>query len=98
MVVSVDVPVKMLRCRNSGAFLDATVMPVGQFVERVISLHSFSLHGQSAHTGEISAIHSSLLAESMLGMNWILYRPDNGDGAVLECRLCFLGTPVPLPL
>lgn len=72
-------------------------MPAGQFVERVISLHSFSLHRQSAHTGEISAIHSSLLAEPILGMNWILYRPDSGDGAVLETRICFFGAPVPLP-
>ena len=96
MVVSSDVPVKMLRYRNLGAFLDATVMPVGQFVERVISLHSFSLHGQWGHTGEILAIHSSLLAAPKLGMNSIRYRPDSGAEMVSESVSCFSLVPFPL--
>mgnify|MGYP007099129500 CR=1 FL=1 len=69
---------KWLPFRCSRAHLGATVLRVMGAVDQVESLHSFTLQGQSLHTGVISAINASLLALPVLGTNLMWYRPEIG--------------------
>ena len=85
-LAGVNVPLRRLPCRCSGAHLQATLMPgmcgmcgmCGMWDDHhVLSLHASFLHGHSVHAGVISAIHASLFAGASCP-NLVQYRPESG--------------------
>lgn len=76
-LAGVNVPLGRLPCRCSGAHLQATLMPGMRDDHHILSLHASFLLGHSMHTGVISAIQTSLFADTSC-RNLIQYRPESG--------------------
>lgn len=75
-----------------------TLIPLKSAVDQVESLHAFTLHGHLLQAGVISAVHASLLAGFVFGINLMWYMPEIGLLTTGDSEIYGSGLLMPLLL